>query len=91
MMITYLNTDVSRTDSTSDAISIDVIDEDTRSRNLKNEDDVLTLARRKSNSSRLYRMSSTYPRVVTCSPPDGGAARYQQFTSCLLEGLYQGC
>jgi len=55
---------------------------------LKNEDDVLTLTRRKSNSPRLYRISSAYPRVVTCTSPDSGAARYQQFTSCLLEGLY---
>jgi len=55
---------------------------------MKIEDDVLTVPRRKSNSPRLYRISSAYPRVVTCSPPDSGAARYQQFTSCLLEGLY---
>jgi len=49
---------------------------------------MLSLVRRKSNSSRLYRVSPTCPLVVTWSPLASGAARYQQFTSCLLEGLY---
>jgi len=51
---------------------------------LKNEDAVLTQARQKFNSSRLYHVSSAYPRAVTWSPLDNGDARYRQFTDCLF-------